>query len=110
MHCFFNTFIYFLVLVRYFLTEFYTTDLSFKMYIVVEFLNDNAIEIIPSSWYNKQNSTVKWPSLIKSKHHFRQLLVDKAMPMDDWLNYKAIFIYESGNFLFIASTFLYRIY
>ena len=80
------------------------------MYIVVEFLNDNAIEIIPSSWYHKQNSTVKWPSLIKSKHHFRQLLVDKAMPMDDWLNYKAIFIYESGNFLFIASTFLYRIY
>ena len=80
------------------------------MYIVVEFLNDNAVEIIPSSWYNKQNFTVKWPFLIKSKHYFRQLLVYKAMPMDDWLNYKAMFIYESGNFLFIASTFLYRIY
>ena len=80
------------------------------MYIVVELLNDNAVEIIPSSLYNKQNSTVKWPSLIKSKHYFRQLLVDKAMLMDDWLNYKAIFIYESGNFSFIASMFLYQIY
>jgi len=77
------------------------------MWIVVHFVNDNAVEAVPETWYKKKNKTCAWPIISKnSKKH----IVKQDYPDEN--NYKwyparvlgrkyGIYIFEKKNIYFI---------
>jgi len=44
------------------------------MWVVVHFVNDNAVEAVPETWYKKINKTCAWPIVSKNsiKHIVKQ--------------------------------------
>ena len=69
------------------------------VYLVVEFIQEEKPEVIPSSWFNEQDCIAKWPN-IRSQIAFRSLLVLKALPKPDWAEYAKL-AYKSGKLYFV---------
>ncbi|KYQ58855.1 hypothetical protein ALC60_02143 [Trachymyrmex zeteki] len=71
-------------------------------FIIAEF--HDGLQLIPTAWYNKNNSSSIWPSHFKTKLRINKAIVTKEMPRDksDWeeLSIKKIFgtadTYEKG--------------
>lgn len=40
------------------------------MWIIVHFINDNAVEAVPETWYRKKSKTCAWP--LNSKKHIER--------------------------------------
>ncbi|KAL0130326.1 hypothetical protein PUN28_002160 [Cardiocondyla obscurior] len=58
-----------------------------KAYSIVEFIEESAVEIIPSSWLLPDNKTALWPKgIIPSV--LKRYLKSRIEPSDDWSNVK----------------------
>ncbi|XP_046403545.1 uncharacterized protein LOC124169102 isoform X3 [Ischnura elegans] len=56
------------------------------MWIVVHFLEENSVEVVPTSWYS--GGKCRWPN-IKGVERLRGMVEKEVEPQDSWLTFKA---------------------
>ena len=56
------------------------------MWIVVHFLEENSVEVVPTSWYS--GGKCRWPS-IKGVERLRGMVEKEVEPQDSWLTFTA---------------------
>lgn len=66
---------------------------AMKNYIVVEFVDEQTIEIVPSTWYESVTRLCSWPSSKEVGTLVRQL----APPSTKWPTHKAACLYSTSE-------------
>ena len=82
----------------------YENFLHRKDYAVVEFLDTNEIEIIPSCWLLKDGKKCVWPNNWKPSRISNAVKL-KDSPDDTFTAFKVKVLYDTGKLLYICSSF-----
>lgn len=72
-----------------------------KTYSIVEFIEENTVEIILSSWISPNKKTTLWPKIITPSILKRYLKNYNTVPSDDWNSVKIrVLGYTGIDFLY----------
>jgi hypothetical protein len=65
------------------ITPFYRSRLIMaRNYSVVEFLSEQLVSVVPSSWLMDKDENCRWPTAIGSR--LSKLIKDQAVPLNTW--------------------------
>lgn len=57
------------------------------MWLVVHFLEENTVEVVPSKWYLKRNNECFWPDTKISKQKMLDIIKKCEDPLPNWIAY-----------------------
>lgn len=78
-----------------------------QKYSIVEFIEENNVEIILSSWISSNNKTALWPKNI-TPAFLRRHLKNSTVPSDDWSSVNIRVLGHTGIFfIFLLAIFIF---
>lgn len=78
-----------------------------QKYAIVEFLDENSVEIVLSSWILSNNKTVLWPNNI-TPSILKKYLKNDIAPTDDWNSVDIRVLGHTGtDFIYIFTIYFY---
>lgn len=77
-----------------------------KKYSIVEFIEENTVEIILSSWISSNNKTALWPKDI-TPSILRKYLKTNTVPNDNWSSVNIRVLGHTGIYFYITIIFVF---
>lgn len=83
-------------------------------WLVVQFGEDNTVEVVPNTWYMKKESKCYWPPECTAKNIIIDFIRKRHVPEKKWLLYEATILGSYGkvsnmNCLYIISGLSFNI-
>lgn len=81
---------------------------TIKSFAVVEFTEEQSVEVVSSTWIDNSKSICKWPPV--SGPRIRKFVQDHTQPDSGWFQYKCRVLQNCGKYFLVPDLFYSVIY